>query len=158
MHSLVAASALDIQPPVRSFCRLPKPEPLHVPASPSRLCSSQNKLHTLLCLQAAIFDRIKVLSSQMRSVRCSGACAMNLCNVAAGKLDVMYEIGFGGCWDVAAGAVIVEEAGGQVLDPTGGPFDVMGRRVLAANRHLGLPAAAILKQCKPSSKEPLPQR
>ena len=83
---------------------------------------------------------------------------MNLCNVAAGKLDVMYEIGFGGCWDVAAGAVIVEEAGGQVLDPTGGPFDVMGRRVLAANRHLGLPAAAILKQCKPSSKEPLPQR
>lgn len=37
------------------------------------------------------------------SVRCCGSCAMNLVGVACGRLDTFYEIGFGGCWDVAAG-------------------------------------------------------
>lgn len=40
----------------------------------------------------------------VRSVRCCGSCAMNLVGVACGRLDAFYEIGFGGCWDVAAGA------------------------------------------------------
>jgi hypothetical protein len=37
------------------------------------------------------------------SVRCCGSCALNLVGVACGRLDAFYEIGFGGCWDVAAG-------------------------------------------------------
>eukprot|EP00878_Enallax_costatus_P045010 GHUV01053840.1.p1 GENE.GHUV01053840.1~~GHUV01053840.1.p1 ORF type:complete len:114 (+),score=0.57 GHUV01053840.1:41-343(+) len=52
----------------------------------------------------AVFDRIHTLTSHMRSVRCCGSCAMNLVGVACGRLDAFYEIGFGGCWDVAAGA------------------------------------------------------
>jgi inositol-phosphate phosphatase/L-galactose 1-phosphate phosphatase len=64
------------------------------------------------------------------------------------------QIGFGGCWDVAAGAIILREAGGQLLDPSGGPWHVNSRRVLAANAHLGPAAAAVLKGCKVSSKEP----
>eukprot|EP00983_Pelagomonas_calceolata_P109784 1159596-Pelagomonas_calceolata.AAC.6 len=55
----------------------------------------------------------------MQSVRCTGSCALNLCSVAAGRVDAFYEIGFGGCWDVAAGALIVLEAGGAVIDPSG---------------------------------------
>lgn len=51
---------------------------------------------------------------------------------AAGRVDAFYEIGFGGCWDVAAGALLVQEAGGAVLDPAGGPLGLMSRRVLAA--------------------------
>ena len=62
--------------------------------------------------------------------------------------------GFGGCWDVAAGALIVEEAGGKVLDPFGGPFNVMGRRVLAANHHIIHAAADVLKTCPVGSAEP----
>lgn len=40
------------------------------------------------------------------SVRCCGSCAMNLVGVACGRLDAFYEIGFGGCWDVAAGVCV----------------------------------------------------
>ena len=52
-------------------------------------------------------------------VQCSGSCALNLCSVAAGRCDVFYEIGFGGPWDVAAGALVLTEAGGVVADPAG---------------------------------------
>lgn len=68
---------------------------------------------------AAIFDRIQTVTQHVRSVRCCGSCAMNLCGVACGRLDAFYEVGFGGCWDVAAGALILQEAGGTVLDPSG---------------------------------------
>jgi inositol-phosphate phosphatase / L-galactose 1-phosphate phosphatase len=102
----------------------------------------------------AVFDRVKNLTSVSQSVRCCGSCAMNLCGVACGRLDAFYEIGFGGCWDVAAAAVVLQEAGGQVLDPAGGPFDLMGRRVLGANAHLGRNVAAVLAASKLSSKEP----
>ncbi|KAL3148626.1 Mitochondrial inner membrane peptidase complex subunit [Trebouxia sp. C0009 RCD-2024] len=106
----------------------------------------------------AIFDRIRSVTSRMRSIRCSGACALNLCSVACGRIDAMYEVGFGGCWDCAAGALMVTEAGGEMLDPSGGPFDIMARRVLGANAHLGKPVAAIIAGCKSSNKEPQPLR
>lgn len=104
----------------------------------------------------AIFSRIRGVTAQVRSIRCAGACALNLCSVACGRIDVMFEVGFGGCWDCAAGALIVTEAGGQMLDPSGSPFNVMARRVLGANAHLGKPVADIIASCKPSSKEPQP--
>ena len=68
----------------------------------------------------------------------------------------MYEIGFGGCWDCAAGALIVEEAGGVVLDPSGGPFNVMSRRVLAGNKHVAKEAACILAAAPLGPMEPPP--
>ena len=104
----------------------------------------------------AIFSRIRNVTAKMRSIRCAGACALNLCSVACGRIDVMYEVGFGGCWDCAAGALIVTEAGGQMLDPAGTPFNVMSRRVLGANGHLGPLVAEIIASCKSSSKEPQP--
>ncbi|GAX80036.1 hypothetical protein CEUSTIGMA_g7475.t1 [Chlamydomonas eustigma] len=103
---------------------------------------------------STIFSRMKTLTSAARAVRCCGSCAMNLCGVASGRLDAFYEIGFGGCWDVAAGKLIVEEAGGMVLDPQGGPFDVMGRRVLAGNPAVAQAAANILAGCPVSALEP----
>ena len=39
--------------------------------------------------------------------------------MAAARSDVFYEIGFGGPWDVAAGALVLTEAGGVVIDPAG---------------------------------------
>lgn len=84
----------------------------------------------------ATTNRINRLLYKVRSLRLSGSCAMNLVGIACGRLDAFYEIGFGGPWDVAAGAVILEEAGGKVFDPTGGPFDVTSRRVAASNAFL----------------------
>jgi len=56
-----------------------------------------------------------------------------MCGVACGRLDLCYEMGFGGPWDVAAGAVILQEAGGHVFDPSGGEFDLMSRRMAGSN-------------------------
>ncbi|KAM0937553.1 putative phosphoric monoester hydrolase [Dioscorea sansibarensis] len=77
-----------------------------------------------------------LLATEVRSLRMSGSCALNLCGIACGRLDICYELGFGGPWDVAAGAVIVREAGGLVFDPYGGDFDIMSQRVAASNGHL----------------------
>lgn len=96
------------------------------------------------------------LLQAMQSVRCCGSCALNLCSVACGRVDAFYEIGFGGVWDVAAGALIVSEAGGMVLDPAGGPFDLMARRVLASNSSLAPQVAKILADCHTSDQEPGP--
>jgi len=93
----------------------------------------------------AVFSRMRSLVRGSRSVRALGSCALNLCSVAMGRLDAYYEIGLGGPWDLAAGALVLEEAGGRVLDPEGGPFNVMSRRVLGTNRHLAEPVSKILR-------------
>ncbi|XP_055372412.1 inositol monophosphatase 1-like [Condylostylus longicornis] len=75
------------------------------------------------------FQRISVLA---HGVRCLGSAALNMAMVALGAADVNYEMGIH-CWDVAAGYIIVREAGGVVVDTSGGDFDMMSRRVLAAS-------------------------
>lgn len=106
----------------------------------------------------AVTNRMAVVAEKTQSVRCLGSCALDMCSVASGRLDAMYEIGFGGCWDCAAGALMVTEAGGQVLDPSGAPFDIMSRRVLATNAHLGQGLAAVLRTCPEGPREPGPPK
>jgi inositol-phosphate phosphatase / L-galactose 1-phosphate phosphatase len=103
---------------------------------------------------AAVFSRAAALTSAARSLRCGGSCALGLCAVACGRLDVFYEIGFGGAWDVAAGAVIVREAGGEVLDPAGGVFGLMARRVLAGAPGVAAAAADVLAGAGLAEGEP----
>ncbi|CAK9311729.1 unnamed protein product [Citrullus colocynthis] len=81
----------------------------------------------------ATTDRINSLLLKVRSIRMSGSCALNLCGVACGRIDIFFETGFGGPWDVAGGAVIVTEAGGLVFDPSGKDFDITSQRVAASN-------------------------
>lgn len=56
----------------------------------------------------------ELLRRNVQAVRMSGSAALNMCHVACGKLDCYFEDGYGGPWDVAAGVVIVTEAGGIV--------------------------------------------
>ncbi|KAK6726252.1 hypothetical protein RB195_004524 [Necator americanus] len=63
--------------------------------------------------------------------RAFGSAALNMMMVAQGACDAMVEYGIH-AWDVAAAAVIVSEAGGCIIDPTGKPFNVMARKVLCA--------------------------
>ena len=49
----------------------------------------------------------------VRDIRRGGSCCVDLCSLAAGRLDAYYERGVQ-AWDIAAGALIVEEAGGRV--------------------------------------------
>lgn len=60
-----------------------------------------------------------------------GSAALSLSMVALGGCDAFFETGLH-AWDMAAGDLIVREAGGVVIDPSGGPLDLMSRRVLAA--------------------------
>lgn len=107
----------------------------------------------------AAFARIRAVAKATRSVRACGSCALNLCSVAMGRLDAFFEIGLGGPWDMAAGALILQEAGGEVIDPAGGPFNVMSRRVLGTNGYLADSVSKILKDipCAPNEPQPLMQ-
>jgi len=84
----------------------------------------------------ACFARMRSIAAATRGFRSCGSCALNLCSVASGRADGYYEIGLGGPWDMAAGALILEEAGGKVSDPAGGPLNIMSRRVLGTNGRL----------------------
>jgi myo-inositol-1(or 4)-monophosphatase len=67
-----------------------------------------------------------------RAVRRLGSAAIDLCYVAAGRMDGFWESDLKP-WDVAAGALIVAEAGGRVTAFDGAPYSSRGRQVLASN-------------------------
>ena len=69
---------------------------------------------------------------EARAVRRLGSAAIDLCWVAAGRMDGFWEQGLR-AWDTMAGALIVQEAGGRVSALDGGPWDPHGGRVLASN-------------------------
>ena len=75
------------------------------------------------------FERF-VLASQ--GLRRTGSAALDLCYVAAGRADGFWELKLAP-WDVAAGSVIVSEAGGRITDFTGKPFKGDGAETLATN-------------------------
>jgi myo-inositol-1(or 4)-monophosphatase len=70
-----------------------------------------------------------------QGVRRDGSAALNLCYVAMGRFDGMWE-GDLSPWDVAAGSLIVREAGGVVSGYAGEPFRLEGRRIVTANPEL----------------------
>ena len=67
-----------------------------------------------------------------RAVRRLGSAAIDLCYVAAGRMDGFWESDLK-AWDIAGGALLVEEAGGRVTTMDGGPFSSRAGRVLASN-------------------------
>jgi myo-inositol-1(or 4)-monophosphatase len=67
-----------------------------------------------------------------QAIRRSGSSALNLCYLAAGRFDLFWSYGTK-VWDVAAGVLIVREAGGLVTSPTGGDFVLDEGRFLAAS-------------------------
>jgi myo-inositol-1(or 4)-monophosphatase len=73
--------------------------------------------------------------AQARAVRRLGSAAVDLCWVAAGRMDGFWESDLKP-WDMAGGALIVAEAGGRVTAMDGRPFTSRGRHVLATNSHL----------------------
>jgi len=71
-----------------------------------------------------------------QAIRRTGSAALNLCYLAAGRFDVFWSFATK-IWDVAAGALIIREAGGVITSPEGGDFVLEEARfVAAANRPL----------------------
>lgn len=76
-----------------------------------------------------VFGRMLPL---VRSIRRPGAAALDLCYVAAGRVDGFWELGLKP-WDVAAGMVIVREAGGTLTGGDGGPYQLGDETLVASN-------------------------
>ncbi len=70
-----------------------------------------------------------------QGVRRDGSAALNLCYLACGRFDGFWERHLSP-WDMAAGVLIVREAGGTVTDYAGGPWRLEGRQILASNGRL----------------------
>src|SRR5438067_8894122 len=74
----------------------------------------------------------RYFSLRARSLRRTGTTALNLAYVAAGRFDGFWAFD-NNAWDVAAGVVLVREAGGRVTAPGGGAYDWHARPCLASN-------------------------
>jgi myo-inositol-1(or 4)-monophosphatase len=88
---------------------------------------------------------VQRLVSQVRDIRRYGSAAVDLCNVAAGRVDAYFER-FTNRWDVAAAGLVAEEAGALVTDLRGGPPS--GGMVLAAAPDLHAPLAVFLRELR----------
>ncbi len=78
------------------------------------------------------FDLFKMLYQKTQGIRRPGAAAIDLCYVACGRFDGFWEFELNP-WDVAAGALIVQEAGGKLINIDGTPFSIYDRQILATN-------------------------
>ncbi len=78
-------------------------------------------------------------------VRRSGSAALDLCYVACGRADGFWEWRLHP-WDIAAGSLLVEEAGGRTSDFSGASFDLHGEQTLASNGHIHQAVLEVLQQ------------
>ncbi|CAM3671278.1 inositol monophosphatase family protein [Cohnella lubricantis] len=76
--------------------------------------------------------QIQAVAPQVRNIRTAGSAALHMAYVAAGRLSGFWEIGLNS-WDLAAGSLLVEEAGGKVTDLNGEPYHLGVRNVAASN-------------------------
>jgi myo-inositol-1(or 4)-monophosphatase len=79
--------------------------------------------------QDAVWTR---LHARCQGIRREGSAALGVAWVAAGRLDGFYERPIN-AWDVGAGAIVVEAAGGTVTALDGGPYDVFGQEIAVSN-------------------------
>jgi myo-inositol-1(or 4)-monophosphatase len=90
-------------------------------------------------------QRLDHFLRRSQGVRRAGAAVLDLAYVACGRFDGFWEIRLHP-WDVAAGILIVREAGGRVSDFSGGPDCVSGRRILASNGHIHEQMLRVIEQ------------
>jgi myo-inositol-1(or 4)-monophosphatase len=96
-------------------------------------------------------DTLAAVMAATSGVRRMGSAALDLAYVAAGRYDGFWEFGLKP-WDIAAGMLLVREAGGYVTDLSGGRTMMASGDVLAANDHLHLPLAALLREARRSRR------
>jgi myo-inositol-1(or 4)-monophosphatase len=80
-------------------------------------------------------DHFTAFVKTAQAIRRDGSAALNLCYIAAGRFDGFWELKLHP-WDVAAGLLIVEEAGGRTSDFSGRQSCASGRETVASNAHL----------------------
>jgi len=85
---------------------------------------------------------------EVQGIRRLGSAALDLAYVAAGRLDGFWEVQLNP-WDLAAGVLLIREAGGKVTDFDGNPFRISQKRVLASNGCIHDEMMRVLKKAIP---------
>ncbi len=121
-------------------------EPIHVSKTPSlkqsMLCTGfPYDVHTNPDNNLANFNAF-ILTAQ--AVRRDGSACLNLCYLANGRFDGVWELRMKP-WDVAAGSLLITEAGGVVTNFRGQPFSVYHGEVLASNGAIQAEMAEVLR-------------
>ena len=80
-------------------------------------------------------DEMRRVTLEVMGIRRAGSAALDLCYVAAGRLDGHWELGLKP-WDTAAGALLVEEAGGVLSSWEGAAWNPFMPRLVATNGHI----------------------
>lgn len=80
-------------------------------------------------------ELLKYLMKNTRGIRRIGAAALDMCYVACGRFDAFFELALQP-WDVAAGSIIVAEAGGISTDFNGGNDYIFGKSIVSSNQHV----------------------
>ncbi|MCP9461405.1 MAG: inositol monophosphatase [Nitrospira sp.] len=80
-------------------------------------------------------DHFAKFALKAQGVRRTGSAALDLCYVAAGRFDGFWEVRLNP-WDMAAGSVIVREAGGRLTDFRGNELSIYGQELVASNGHI----------------------
>ncbi|HAK59656.1 MAG TPA: inositol monophosphatase [Nitrospiraceae bacterium] len=101
-----------------------------------RSMSKENNLNYFIAL---------LMASQ--EVRRDGSAALDLCAVAAGRFDGFWELKLN-AWDVAAGTLIVQEAGGRISDLSGERSSIYDKEILASNGRIHEQMVEILRSAK----------
>ena len=97
----------------------------------------------------------EAVMAEVAGIRRWGAASLDLAYVAAGRYDGYWERGLSP-WDVAAGVLLVTEAGGFVGEIGGGRDPVHGGTILATNTHLNMPLAKMLRSVERKQAAPAP--
>lgn len=82
-----------------------------------------------------------------QAIRRMGSAALDLAYVAAGRYDGFWEVNLNP-WDMAAGVLLVKEAGGEITNFTGTDIDIYGKQIVASNRSIHKEMLEILKKVK----------
>lgn len=104
------ARVTDRRPPLR----LGDPPPLDRALVATGFSYDPRRRHRQGLVVAELLPRV-------RDIRRVGAAALDLCSVAAGRVDAYFEVGLAP-WDIAAGSLVAEEAGARVAAIDGGPL------------------------------------
>jgi len=102
--------------------------------------------------QTGYLETLETIMRATSGVRRMGSAALDLAYVAAGRYDGFWELGLAP-WDIAAGILLVREAGGYVSDMAGGHDMMTTGDVLAANDHLHLPLARMIKEAMRTGRD-----
>jgi myo-inositol-1(or 4)-monophosphatase len=99
-------------------------------------------------LRVTNLENFNRLALRARGIRRGGSAALDLCYVAAGRFDAFWEL-YLKPWDVAAGMLFVEEAGGHVTDFEGCARAIEGVEVLASNGRMHARVRELLDRADP---------